>query len=344
MPVPCEVIFNPNWWFRNYGISFDESFYFDAEARTRNDRQMRRALWERFGIGDPDPQPRPIAGSEHVAGGFVMPAIYGCEVRFAPAEAPWPVARNLSADQVRELRPPDWKSSWPMNRLIAEMDGLEKEFGSICGDFDLDGVLNTALQVRGQDLYLDFFDAPGTARHLLELITETQIELAAYVRARTGSCGLSCNRSIVNVDRTIFLHSNCSVQMVSPQLFEEFLLPCEQRLAAVLQPYGIHHCGNNLHLFARAYNSLPLRFVDVGWGSDVARCRVEMPEVFLNLRLSPVRMLRQSAAEIREDALRLLAAAGSNAGLCCINMDWQTPDDNVRALLDVACRWVSSDP
>ena len=60
--IPVEVIFNPNWWFRNYGISFDESFYFDRERRIANDLAMRRALWDRFGIGEPDPQPRPMAG------------------------------------------------------------------------------------------------------------------------------------------------------------------------------------------------------------------------------------------------------------------------------------------
>jgi hypothetical protein len=79
-------------------------------------------------------------------------------------------------------------------------------------------------------------------------------------------------------------------------------------------------------------------FFDVGWGSDVARCRRELPDAFLNLRLNPVRMLQCAAAEIRRDAEQLLAAAGDTrqVGLCCINMDYGTPDENVRALLEVA--------
>ena len=36
-PIPAEVIFNPHWWYRNYGISFDESFYFDRALRIQND-------------------------------------------------------------------------------------------------------------------------------------------------------------------------------------------------------------------------------------------------------------------------------------------------------------------
>ena len=172
--IPCEVILNPNWWFRNYGISFDKGFYLDTDTRIRNDVEMRRALSERFGLGEPDPRPRPLIGSEHVAGGFVVPALFGCEIRFACGEAPWPVPRGLTAGEVLRLRAPEWRSLWPMSRLIPQMDTLEREFGYVCGDFDLDGVLNTALQIRGQDLYLDFFDAPEAARHLFSMIPGAQ--------------------------------------------------------------------------------------------------------------------------------------------------------------------------
>jgi hypothetical protein len=39
--IPVEAIFNPNWWFRNYDISFDESFYLDRDKRVANDVAMR---------------------------------------------------------------------------------------------------------------------------------------------------------------------------------------------------------------------------------------------------------------------------------------------------------------
>jgi len=202
----------------------------------------------------------------------------------------------------------------------------------------LGGVLKTALQIRGQKFFTDFYEAPHLAHHVLSVVTEAQIAVGTYIRGRTGILSLSTNRSTVNVDSSIFLHSNCTVQMVSPQVYEEFLFPYEKRLAETLVPYGIHHCGDNLHLFAHCYARLPVVFFDVGWGSDVARCRREFPGAFLNLRLNPVRMLHCTAAEIRRDAGQLLAAAGDtrNVGLCCIKMDYGTPDENVRAMLEVA--------
>lgn len=73
--LPVELVFNPNWWYHTAGISFDEKFYLDIDTRIQNDVTMRRVLHERFGalgLGEANPQPRPIIGSMHVAGGFVI--------------------------------------------------------------------------------------------------------------------------------------------------------------------------------------------------------------------------------------------------------------------------------
>ena len=128
--------------------------------------------------------------------------------------------------------------------------------------------------------------------------------------------------------------------MISPALYREFLFPLERDLASRFRPYGIHHCGGNLHLFADLYAELEPEFVDVGWGSDVARCRALLPASFLNLRLSPVRVLGETQDTVRRDVEELLAQVESadRIGLCCINMDYGTPDANVHAILEAAAR------
>jgi hypothetical protein len=198
--------------------------------------------------------------------------------------------------------------------------------------------LNTALQLRGQQLYLDMLEDEGLVEHLFGVIAETQIAVAEYVRARTGTASVAVNRSILNVDPRIYVHGNCSVQMISPALYRERLLPWECRLARRLAPFGIHHCGHNLQRFAVAYAETGPVFCDVGWGSDVARSGAALPGAFLNLRLSPVRLLGCTAGEARRDALELLLAAGrrSHVGLCSINMDYGTPDENVGAIFEAA--------
>jgi hypothetical protein len=92
------------------------------------------------------------------------------------------------------------------------------------------------------------------------------------------------------------------------------------------------------HLFAHLYEQTDLRFLDLGWGSDVSRARAALPHTFLNLRLSPMRMLNEPVSVIRSDVARLLKAAGDhvNIGICCINMDYGTPDENVRAVIEAS--------
>jgi uroporphyrinogen-III decarboxylase len=341
--LPVELVFNPNWWYRTAGISFDQDFYLDAETRIGNDVTMRRVLYERFGelgLGEPDPQPRPIIGSLHVAGGFVIPALLGSEILFEADAAPQPKPMELTLEQIDALEKPDFGETWPMGQLIADMDALEAEHGYLVGDLNTDGLLNAAYHLYGQQLFLDFYEAPERVGRLLDIIAELIVDVALYVRGRTGSCSISVNRMVERVEPSLFLHANCSAQMISPASYRALHLPREQSMAGRIQPFGIHHCGDNAHKMASAYAELPVRYVEVGWGSDVAICRQALPNVFMNLRLNPVRMLQGTPQEMAEDTERLLRTAGplEQVGLCCINMDDGTPEDNIWAMFEVVQR------
>ncbi|HZY43051.1 MAG TPA: uroporphyrinogen decarboxylase family protein [Anaerolineae bacterium] len=342
--LPIELVFNPNWWHQTAGISFDEPFYFDAETRTRNDVIMRRVLHQRYGdlgLGEADPQPRPIIGSMHVAGGFVIPALLGARVRFEADAAPQPEPIHLTADQIEALQLPDWKNLWPMKQLIADMDALKAQYGYAIGDLNTDGLLNVAYHFYGQDLFADFYHAPDRVRCFLSLIGELIADVASYIRGRSGSYSIAVNRMAAHLTPTPFLHANCSVQMISPKSYREMQLPIEQCLAEKLQPFGIHHCGDNLHRVAAEYARLPLAYVEAGWGSDIARVREALPDVFLNLRLSPIRLLQCTPQEIAADTEKLLQAAGplDKVGVCCINLDHGTPDENIFAMFEVVERY-----
>ena len=89
--LPFELVFMPSWWHKHYGISFDERFYLDQDTRSRNEQIMNQALAERFGemgLGQRDFGRRPVIGSQHVAGGFVMPALMGCQIEFSSRSVP----------------------------------------------------------------------------------------------------------------------------------------------------------------------------------------------------------------------------------------------------------------
>jgi hypothetical protein len=342
--LPVELVFNPNWWHHTAGISFEEPFYMDATTRIENDVTMRRVLRERYGdlgLGESEPQPRPVIGSLYVAGGFVIPALLGAEILFAPDAAPQPKPLGLTVEQVEALEVPDFRCLWPMRELLADMDDLEAGSGYVLGDLNTDGLLNAAYHLYGQQLFLDFYEAPERVRRLLDIIADLIVGVADHVRQRTGSCSISVNRMIEHVDPGLFLHANCSVQMISPRSYRALHLPVESRMASRMQPFGIHHCGDNTHKMAPLYAELPLCYLEAGWGSDVAACRKALPEAFLNLRLNPVRMLQCTPKGIAADTEALLQSAGSleQVGVCCINMDHGTPDDNIWAMFEVIQRY-----
>jgi uroporphyrinogen-III decarboxylase len=343
--LPVDVIFNPHWWHTHYGLDFREPFHFDPKVRVESERLMRQALHDRFGdlgLGEANAQPRPVVGPVHLSIGFLVQAMLGCAVRFSADAAPWVLRAELDDEQIWALEVPDIETTSPMREIIAMMDALEAKYGYLEGDACWDGVQNIALDLRGQQLFLDYYDYPELVHHLFDVVARTTYRVADYFRRRTGTNSISNNRIVASIDPRINLHCNCSVQMISKATYEEYLLPYERWLAERLQPYGIHHCGDNLEHVVEAYARVPgLAFVDVGWGSDVAACRAALPDAYFSLRLSPVRLRIQTPEEVQADVEWLLAQAGplDKAALCCVSIDADTPDENVRAIFEAARRY-----
>ncbi len=345
--LPVEVVFHASWWHRHYGFVFDEGFFFDPVRRVEDERRMRTCLHERFGdlgLGEPEAVPRPVIGSVNLAAGFLPSAVLGCEIKFFPDASLEVVPANLTDEQIRALQVPNLETNPIFRKLSGLMDALEARFGRLEGDVNWEGVQNVALNLRGSQLFLDYFDNPALARRLLDVSARTICALAGYVRRRTGTNSISVNRIIGPVDNRISLHSNCTVTMISAAAYREFLLDHDRRLAANLWPYGIHYCGADMHKVRREFACVEgAEFFDVGWGSDVAACRATLPRAIFSLRLSPARVSSLSRREVVADVESLLRAAGplERAAVCCINLDDKTPDENVRAIFETAAKYRS---
>jgi hypothetical protein len=351
--LPVEIVFHPSWWNKHYGITFQDDFFFDPAQRVERERQMRGILHARFGdpstssgrsceMGEANPAPKPIIGPIHIAAGWLPSAVLGCEIMFADDASPQVVPLNLDDDQAIALCAPDLATNPVFSRIIAMMDALEKEFGYLEGDLNWEGVLNVALNLRGPQIFVDMYENAHLAHHVLNVAYETVRDIALYVKRRTGTTSIAVNRGVRNINAPISLHPNCSVEMVSPQTFREFLLPYDKLLARDLSPYGIHHCGKDMHKVAAMYAEIKgAVFFDVGWGSDIRACRATLPDAIFSLRLSPVRVSTLSRAEVIADVERVLNAGAplERAVVCCINMDGETPDENVRAIYETVERF-----
>jgi len=340
--LPVEIIFNPKWWHYNLGINFDEQFFFNPNRRVEDEMKMRNYLYNRFRIeqlGEKEKIKKPIIGPVHLAAGYIIPQLFGCEIKYKLDGPPDVISLNISDRDALSLKVPNLKNSYPINKLINMMNILEAEYGYIEGDIDWSGVLNHALDIRGQQIFMDMYDDSEISKHIFEVMCETILQFANYIRKRTGSSSISVNPQTKNFTPKINLHSNCSVAMISNDMYEEHLLKYDVILSNNLQPYGIHHCGDNMENVAKGYGKVPnVAFFDVGYGSDIIQCRKILQTSFFNLRLNPVKILTCSKEEVRYDILRLVKENGGiqNAGICCINMDYNTPDENIKMIYETA--------
>jgi len=200
-------------------------------------------------------------------------------------------------------------------------------------------VLNIALDLRGQDVFLDMADDPDKTKAQLGRLAEVVERFAAGMQAETGTSSISVNRNVRHLREPVFLHSECSHTMISVPDYERFLMPIDVEWSRRHRPYGIHHCGKDPHRFAPSYAKLPhLDFLDVGWGGDVPLLRRHLPQTFLNIRLDPVSIVRQAPAEIRENVTRLVRQSDNPwlTGVCCINMDHTVTDEQICAIFEAA--------
>jgi hypothetical protein len=337
--LPVEFVFAPAWWNNREGITFDEDFFYHPARRVEVERRMEKALYDRwggYGLGADHQVDHPVVGPVHLAAGYLVSEMLGCEVHYKEASPPEVVSAgrtDLSIDEESAFRSPSYA------RFIRLMEALKSRFGRLEGDVNWGGVLNIAMDLRGQRIFEDMYDQPAETGAFFAGIGRVIERFVGQVEQETGTSSVAVNRSVRFFRKPVYLHSECSHTMISVEDYEAFLMPIDQAWSRKHDVFGIHYCGADPHRYAGAFAKIPkLAFLDVGWGGDLKILRAALPDTFLNIRLSPVELASQTIGEIRSVVRRLVADAGYPAltGLCCVNMDEKVADEKITAILETA--------
>lgn len=334
--IPVDFEFHESWWHKNFGINFNKWYYFDADYRVKIDRKMRKFLYEKYGylgLGEKDPEPQPIIDF----GCVTMSALFGCEVIFSKGSSPMVKDLNLSDKKIQSLQVPDIKNSYPLRDIIKQMDYLESKFGYVTGDLDWDGALNLALHIRGQQLFEDFFYNPSIVHRTLNVVTQAMIEVVKYIGSRTGTTSTCVTPIIADINPKLNVTSNCTVTMISLEQYDRFVFKYDRFLSEQLQPFGVHHCGEDMERFLPIYTRLKSHFFEIGWGSDLKKCREVLgPNIYINARLSPVRLKNCSKKEIIEDTKKLIKPGDplKTFSISSMGVECGTPDENIEAAVE----------
>jgi hypothetical protein len=336
--LPVEFVFSPQWWNKEIGLSFDRDFFFHPARRVEDERKMEQHLWNKwgnYGLGADHNSDRPEMGAVHLASGFLLSEMLGCKVDYFEAAPPQVICKEIeSLDAV----PADGAFK---NGAFKSFDGmreaLKTKYGYVTGDVNWSGILNLAIDLRGQDLFIDMNEDSERTAAFFSSIADMIEKFTTGMQESANSTSISVNRTVSRLDAPVLLHSECSLTMISEDMYREYLQAYDIKWSKKNTPFGIHYCGADPHRFAKAFSEIPdLDFLDLGWGGDVTLLRKYLPKTFLNLRLSPVELVRYSPGEVRETILRLVKQSGdlSLTGICCINMDDKVSDENISAIFE----------
>jgi len=173
-----------------------------------------------------------------------IPAAFGCPLHLSELNPPGGGGHILqTAAEVANLPMPsvtagwfgkfeEWVAIWKANMP----DWVKWQVPDIQSPF------NSAHTIRGNDIFSDFYDAPEWVELLLDKVTDYMIEVTRHVRqvmaAEPGwihdwGCYWKGNARI----------SNCSLQMISPEQYRQYVLPRDRRFFDAIGGGRVHYCG-----------------------------------------------------------------------------------------------------
>ncbi len=323
--------FEPAWFHRRCGVDFVEQWHTDPYYRHDSLVKMKRELCNAFPsvtYWNPDYKDD-LWTLSGCFGAYVIPWLCGCSLWYAPDR--WPVIAaggRFSTQDMEEFTVDAVLSSTRLEALFRQMDVIESESGKIHGYLNWQGVLNNALHLRGLTIFTDMVDEPALVHKFLSAICEVMITLAQIIQKRQRQSGFYVNH---------FCVSNCTVNMISPKYYRDFILPYDRRIAESFERFGVHTCNWDVTPYLRELRQLPnVGYLDMGMTSDMRRVRSLFPEARRAVLYSPVKLQEASIDEIRRDMTRIYEEL-SPCDVVMADIQATTPDSRVNELLDI-CR------
>jgi hypothetical protein len=331
-----EIGFTPAWFRQHLDINFGERFHTDPAYRRDCVVKMRAELKRRFpgtqigGIQRPDAPLDLLTGTY---GACTVAAIYGVPIVYA--ENNWPNCAHdyLTDEQLARLEPPDLDRNPHFAQLLEQVEWIAAREGRVEGFVNWQGVLNNAQRLRGEQLLMDVLEEPAKAQHLFACVCETMIQGLRRLHERQRASG---------VDVRFVTASNCLVNLVSPKVYHELLLPLDQKLAAVYGCFGIHNCAWNATPYLEAYSQVPgVGYIDMGIKSDLVRAKALFPAARRAVMYTPMDAANKTMPEIETDFERV-AREYAPCDVVIADLEAGTPDARVIGLIELCGRLSTS--
>ena len=182
-----------------------------------------------------------------------LPSLFGAHYKIVDNNMPW--VNHLDRARIEEIAqhglrcPEDWLSS----RVSATHEHYRRRLADypVCQKYihiyhaDLQGPFDVAHLMWGSDIYLEMYDEPELVKDFLSAVTDVYIEYMKQILKETNSLidgGLFHYHWSSVYRGRITLREDSSVNL-SREFYEEFIKPCNERIADAFAPITMHFCG-----------------------------------------------------------------------------------------------------
>lgn len=320
--------FNYGFLHQRWGFDLGERYHQDPEYRIRTTLDIDRAVFEAYGalgLGWAEPAPRP---SVEPFGHRFVPALYGCPVAFAPDAEPWARARLYADDEIERL--PEWtlerfERAEPVRETVAQARYLLSRYGPFPTLQNLGSVINTAIYLMGDDLFIGYHEKPAVVRKLYGHIARLMNLCLDFFPALDG----------LPLERVGL--GNCCVSMISPADYLACNDEADRAYMAHCREKGIHltlHQDSNVTLHLDHYARLDYADgCDFGMDTDFARLAELRPADQVNCIWFPHWLATRDIPEIEAEAGRIIEAGRRFPAFSCslYEIDAMIGDDRLFA-------------
>jgi hypothetical protein len=329
-----------------FGFQFGERYHRDLDYRIKTTMEIDRAVfgtYGEFGLGYENPHPR---ASIEPFGHRFLPAMYGCQCGYAEDAEPWSRPRVFSAEEIESLQPwtaERFEKSEPVRAVLAQLDALkkcyaayrvpDKEFNphyrGMSSLQNLGSAINTAFSVQGDQLLLDYADAPDTVRKFYANITQLM---------------LLCLKRFPQEDgwplADIFV-GNCTVSMISPRQYAALNASEDRRLMEYARSIGARfmvHQDSDVNPHLENYAGLEyVQAFDFGQDTDFEKLGRLCPRAAVNCILFPSWIAAQKPDDLRDELQRLMHIGKQFPAFTftCLELDEKLDGECILTFFDV---------
>ena len=256
-----------------------------------------------------------------------MSLIYGLEVFYS--EDGWPSAhpdRHLTREQIEKLEPIDLLNNKAFVQMLEQMDIIEKDFGMIHGYLNYQGILNNAVRIRGNEIFMDMYDDPEFVHRFFRHIAGTIMNVSKFIQERQRKSGFDIN---------LLSMSNCVMNMVSPSAYKDFVLPYEIMLSKEYDRFGVHTCNWDVSPYIDILRFIDkMGYLDMGIMSDLKRVKEIFPDTRRAVMYNPVALEENYLEDIRKDIQKIYDEIAP-CDIVMADVENTTPDSRVIEFLNI---------